>query len=286
MSSSDNQTLLISSREDVHSIVDQQQSKFHHIQSQTQGLLTIFIGIATITATIYFSAFDGNLPSISYTNSESVASQFGVDPSVITMVVGFNLLFAFTIFLAGSFSLFKFLSDTANIIAQDSPQAAVPSTANLLHEPGPKVKNVLELSRSDTVNSRLLEQYQSNQKRIEKASKNYRVSIFRVILIISTGLVSAQVYFWSSEMAVMNLLSMNVFFGLVPFSEKATELIPFDLPNLLGASSTNSEFPSLMETAESMDDGVMTLPEKVFYVLSSVISLIIVGIWIVFSTLL
>ncbi|WP_335999369.1 hypothetical protein [Halorientalis halophila] len=270
--SEDNHLQIIAADDgEARHILSWQQSKYQHIQSLSQGILTAQITILAVAATILAATYQ-LIPSIPLDSSQYVSSASSsilpIGGSAALLIVLVNwILFYVLVFMSIIFlllSLYK-LFDVAT--SQRLPPR-LPHNSVLLQS------DISEKFESEGWSMEVRRAIMDNNRIIKDSYIDYVSGSLRIPASLSVIFVAIYLYYICTEIRVITILSMDL-----------TLLISAPLVNMVSEKfvqheSSNDTQNSLAEEMILLGEGSrwelveLTMPEKILTYLVSLISLI------------
>jgi hypothetical protein len=278
MSSSGSDELLPVSEESVRSIISWQQQRFQHLQTLSQGLLSVLLALATIAITL-FSVFRNDIPKISPSAKElqDAATGLPITQTTTAFTVILNGFLLIGLFSAFVFLLIEFLSDVFTSLTQNPPDSHYPSTGTAIPEEIPLHEQFDMGSAVD----RFRENLKANSEKVGDTEQMFISSALRLILILVFAGLAAHTYYLISSADVLSLVFLNSILFVPPIMAFSIDLISQTVSDNPEQSEGNILTQTYFISQENKwEDLEFNLFERGSILFSTTISAVVLILWV------
>lgn len=206
MSEEDNGAdILIGKKKDVRTLVEWQQQRYHHLQNISLALLSGFLTVLAILATILSPSYKSIFrPPVGTAEVKAVATNSIFSYLSLSFITGLSYLLSFSIALLaisagviGCYKLYVIISNPPLQPELDRFDILELQTTNL---------NLLNETDIDTVQQRLRDSYHLNKEIIKNAKEDFRISLLRLPASLLAAHYAIQLYFHTTSLNIQSMI--------------------------------------------------------------------------------
>lgn len=242
------ENLLIGDREDIRTLVEWQQQRYHQLQNISLALLSGFLTVLAIIATVLSPHYPSLL--ISLPSSEvvrQVAEESILGYAAISAVIAFNYLIAiFSFALAIVFAFFGTYK-LYNIVS--NPPLEPKLDERTIFEKGSISVGVFNSCGFSTVKRDLRESFHKNKNLIENSRRDFKMALIRLPISLMGGHLAAQLYYHTLSLNISNILLYDI---ILVFP---TSVLTLGMKNFLSISGDADSKPNSIAQEITRDNG-------------------------------
>lgn len=198
-------TTRLGNREDIRTLVEWQQQRYHQLQNISLALLSGFLTVLAIIATIIAPNYPSIITPIPTSEQIELAASstiFGF--ASVSAIVALNyLLSVFLFVLAGIFGFFG-VYKLYNIVS-NPPLRPKLEELNVVGVDNSELE-ALEEAGFNTIQKELQISFHKNQSAIEAVRNDFKMALIRLPAALFGGYFAAQLYFYTASLDIPNIL--------------------------------------------------------------------------------
>jgi hypothetical protein len=287
----------------VQSMISWQLSRFHHLQSLAQGLLSIIVAAIAIAVSA-FSILNDDLPLISYNQSQinELATQFSVNEIVISLTFGLNLLLV-AILLIGAFStLVVYLSRVYFVLSLEPPIVNFSFRTTLINgdsenQTKSDINNGGILNQADitgipvrgstlfrpSINHEYISDYFTELVHdlniiVKEAQYAIKAALLRLLLLFSSTILAIQIYSIIVSGELSQLLFMDIYFLFFPVLTAIIDRVPI-LSGTVFPDNPISDNGLIRNFEDNIDNSEFSKTEVLCYSSVAILCVLVVSMW-------
>lgn len=265
--------LVIGNKEDIRTLVEWQQQRYHQLQNISLALMSGFLTILAIIATILsprYSSFLIPLPSPETIRQLSGEYIFGY--AGMSAIIAFNYLIAIFMFALCAIFAFFGVYKLYNIVSNPPLEPKLVELA--LFEKGGIDADLFEDCGFSTVESNLRESFYKNKTIIEGSRRDFRMALIRLPTALIGGHFATQLYFHTTSLNLPNILFLDIILFL------PASALTLNIGNVSSNLGNSGSTPSSIAQEISKKEGgrfptELIGPEKWITVVNNVLEILI-----------